>query len=349
MSPAARGLVARWSGPASALTIAAVAAAAVAGAVLAVLGYDVGAAGRALLDGAFGGRQHANLYATLGRAAPIVGLGVAIAVALRGGFLNLGGEGQLVLGALAAAVVGTTVPVPAVLNLPLALGVGALAGGVYGLLAQELQIRFAVPTLVGTLLLNAPAGNLGAYLATRPLRDPASGLAQTIRLPDAMQLPRLGRLDLVAPIVLVATLAVAWIIARTRAGWTLRTAGANPAFATSIGLDLERIGRRAMFASGAGAGGVGALMVLAVHHRFIDGALTTPRFAWIGLMAALLAGARPLGVLICGLILAAIATGGYGMERHAGVPRELSLVLQALIILFVAAAGRFGLGEGRRP
>ncbi len=306
-------------------------------------GHDPLAAYRAMLEGALGGRQLANLMATLARATPIVGMGLAIAVALRGGYLNLGGEGQLVLGGLASALVALYTPLPGWLLLPASLIAGALAGGAWALLAAGLDRWCRVPLLIGTLLLNYPARYLASYLVNHPLRDVASGMSQTHRVPEAVELPRLiagTRLHIGALIVLALVLAAAWIVRRTRVGYELRMTGLNPSFARYGGVDTVRLGFGAMMLSGGIAGLVGAMEVLGTHHRFIDNALTGPLYAWTGLMAALLAGSSPLGVLAAGLFFAAVHTGGFGMERGAQVPRELSRVLQALMILLIAARGQ---------
>ncbi len=313
--------------------------------VIALLGHNPGAAYAAMFDGAFGGRGGGNLISTLNRATPIAGLAVAAALALRGGLLNLGGEGQFVLGALAAAAVAPHLPSWGPLPILAALAVGAAAGGGFAGLASVLAGRFGVPVLVGTLLLNYPARYLAAYAANHPLRDAASGLAQTHRIPDHAMLPLLGgRLDSTLFLVIAVTVFVAWFLTQTGVGLGLRLTGQNPRFATYVGLHLDRLGTRTMLASGALAGAMGAAAVLAIHHRYIDGALTRPGYAWTALMAALLASARPLGALMASVLFAAIQTGGFGMERHAGVPRELSQILQALVILLVAAAGHAALG-----
>ncbi|MEM7355991.1 MAG: ABC transporter permease, partial [Acidobacteriota bacterium] len=317
----------------------AIASALAAGALLMLAtGHDPIAAYRAMVDGALGGRGFANLLATLARAVPIVGMGLAAAIALRGGFLNLGGEGQLVLGGVAAALVALYAPLPAILLLPATLLGGALAGSAWAYLATVLERRFHVALLIGTLLLNYPARYLASYLASHPLRDVASGMAQTFRVPAAIELPQMagGRLHAGAFLILALVLASHWILRRTRVGYELRMTGLNPRFARYGGVDTRRLGRRAMLTSGAIAGLVGSLEVLGTHHRFIDGALTGPLYAWTGLMAALLAGSSPLGVLAAGLFFAGVHTGGFGMERGADVPRELSRVLQALMILLIA-------------
>lgn len=323
------------------------------GGLILATGHDPIAAYAALVDGALGGRGLANLAATLGRAAPIVGMGIAAAVALRAGYVNLGGEGQLVLGGLAAAVVALELPLPGPLALLAALAAAVLAGGLYAALAALFQLRWSVPVLLSTLLMNYPARFFASYLVGHPLRDVASGLPQSERIAESARLPGLGgagrldrldRLDMGILLVLLTVVAAAFVLGRTRAGYRIRMSGLNRRFARYGGIDVERLGYRVLFASGALGGLVGGLLVLGVHHRFIDGALTGPMWAWTGLMAALLAGSRPLGVAAAGLFFAAVQTGGLGMERATEVPRELSRVVQALIILLVAARSRLRFG-----
>lgn len=339
-------------GPRARAPLLAVLGALLAGAALMLAtGHDPVGAYAAMLRGAFGGRHFANLAATLNRATPVVGMGLAAAVAFRAGFFNLGGEGQLVLGGLAAALAALHLPLPDPLLLPAALLAAALAGGLYAWLAAAFQFRFRVPLLVTTLLMNYPARLLAAYLVNHPFRDVSSGMAQSFRIPGAAEIPPLlpgARLHLGGPAVLLLVLVVAFVVRRTVAGYRIRLAGLNPRFARYGGVDLPGLGYRVLFASGALAGVVGAIQVLAVHQRYIDGALTLPLYAWTGLMAALLAGSRPLGVLAAGLLFAAVQTGGFGMERAAEVPRELSRILQALIILMVAAQGSLRLGRERQ-
>ncbi len=343
-----RSLAGRAMSPALAI----LGATAIGAALMLAAGHDPIAAYQAMLGGALGGRGGSGLLATLARATPIVGMGLAAAVALRGGFLNLGGEGQLVLGALASALVALHAPLPGLLLLPAAVLAGALAGAAWALLARVLEVRFGVPLLIGTLLLNYPARYLASYVVNHPLRDVASGMSQSFRIPEKVELTRLtagARLHAGALVILALVLAAAWLVRRTWAGYELRMTGSNASFARYGGVDVRRLGLGVMLASGGIGGLVGALEVLGTHHRFIDGALTDPLYAWTGLMAALLAGSSPLGVLAAGLFFAAVYTGGFGMERGAQVPRELSQVLQALMILLIAARGSFHFGNRGRP
>lgn len=311
-------------------------------------GHDPLEAYAAMASGALAGRNFSNLAATLARATPIVGMGLAAAIAFRAGFFNLGGEGQLVLGGLAAAVVALTSPFPAPVTLLASIVAAAAAGGMYAWLAAFFQIRFEVPLLISTLLLNYPAQSLGSYLTNHPLRDVPSGMAQTETLPAAVELPALvagGRLHWGVLIVLALALVIAFLVSRSVGGYHARVAGLNVQFLKYGGIDTDKLGYRVMFLSGAVAGIIGSIQVLAVHHRFIDGSLTQPLYAWTGLMVALLARSRPLGVLVGGIFFAAVQTGGFGMERATDVPREISIVIQALIILLVAARTRFEFGK----
>lgn len=325
----------------------AIAGALLLGAVLmAITGYDPVQAYAAMVRGALGGRQAANLAATLNRSVPIIGMGLAAALAFRAGFFNIGGEGQLVLGGIVAAGVAIYLPLPGWLLIPLAILAAVTTGGAYAWLAAWLDFRFRMPMLITTLLMIYPARLLASYLVSHPFRDAASGLTQTVRIGADATLPKLvgTRLGSGLVIVLILVAGAQWLLARTRFGYRMRMTGLNPTFSRYGGVDVERLGQRVMFISGGTAGLIGAVQVLGVHYRYIDGALTSPLYAWIGIMVALLAGSRPLGVLLAGLFFAAVQTGGFGMERATDVPREISQVLQALIILLVAARARFEFG-----
>ncbi|MDQ4077465.1 MAG: ABC transporter permease [Chloroflexota bacterium] len=319
------------------------------GAVIMVLtGHDPLAAYAAMIRGAVGGQNLSNLASTLNRAVPIVGMGLAAAIAFRAGFFNIGGEGQMVLGAVGAALAAIYLPLPPFLLFPSAILVAVIVGGLYAWITAFFQFRYTVPLLISTLLLNYPARFIASYLVSHPFRDVASGMAQSFLVPEPARLPGLvsgTQLHAGLFITLGSLLLATFVINRTVVGYELRLTGLNPRFTEYGGVDLKQIGYRVMFASGAVAGLVGAIEVLGVHYRYVDTALVAPLYAWVGLMAALLSGSRPLGVLLAGLFFAAVQTGGFGMERGAEVPRELSRVLQAVIIMLVAARGTFHFGN----
>lgn len=321
------------------------------GAVLMLLtGHDPLEAYWTMLLGAIAGPNLANLASTLARGAPIVGMGIAAAIAFRAGFPNIGGEGQLVMGALTAALVGVYAPLPAPLLLLAVILAAMLAGGLWAFIPALAQFQFRVPILISTLLLNYPARFFATYMVTYVVRDVPSGMSQTLMIDAAIQLPKLLIGTQLHAGVFI-TLAVVWltwfVISRTVQGYYIRMAGLNAQFARYGGVNLKRLGYGVMFTSGAVAGLVGAIEVLGVNYRFIDDALTSPLYAWVGLMSALLVNSSPLGVLLAGLFFSAVQTGGFGMERATDVPRELSRVLQALIILLIAAQSSFNFGQSR--
>ena len=324
----------------------------VGGVIIIATGQNPLSAYWAMILGAFAGKGLTNLASTLNRAIPIVGMGLAASNSFKSGFFNIGGEGQMVLGGITAALVAIYLPAPAPVLLPVILFCAALIGGLYALLAMFFEFRFNVPLLISTLILNSPARYLASYLVTSPFRDVPSGMNETLMVPAGVRFAVLvpgSQLNTGIFLVLLLVAVSAFIIYRTVPGYNLRMTGLNRRFAIYGGVDTHKLGYRVLFTSGAVAGLIGAILVLGVLYRFIDDALTSPLYAWVGVMAALLSDSDPLGVALAGLVFAAIQTGGYGMERDTNIPRELSLVLQALIIMFIAVRGSFHFGrkEGR--
>ncbi|MFD6435939.1 ABC transporter permease [Streptomyces venezuelae] len=284
-----------------------------------------------------------GIGSTLTTGTSILGLAVALAIPMRAGLLNLGGDGQLVLGGIAAAATGLYVPLPAPLAVAAALLAGMLAGALYAALAAVCQNRFGVPLLVSSLLLSYPAMSFASYLARFPLKEEGSSLPQTRRLPAGVELPAFGSSTVTVGLVLVVLAAGVFVFAdaRTATGYEIRMTGLNPRFAAYAGVDAPRLTLRLMAVSGAVAGLVGAIGVLSFPYRFTDGSLTAAGHTWTGLTAALLASAAPLGTALAALFFAALDVGGLAMERATEVPRELTQVLQAVVIVFLAARLRF--------
>ena len=288
----------------------------------------------AMVDGAFGSTQWRN---TLIVAVPVVGMALAVAVPLRAGVVNLGGEGQIVLGGITAAVVAATVDLPMPLSLVAALGAGALAGGLLGTIPAVLENRLGVPLLVSSLLLSYPVVALASYLVRFPLRDPGTGLPQSRVFEEAYRMPVLFGIGLSAVVLAVVIALVVQVDWRTPFGYEVRLTGHNRRFTEYAGVDVSRMVTRLMFTGGGIAGLIGAMVVTSVPYRYIDGALVVPGYTWTGLLAALLARANPLGAVAAGVFFAALQVGGFGMERETEVPRELSSILQATVIVILAA------------
>ncbi|MFC9252481.1 ABC transporter permease [Amycolatopsis thailandensis] len=323
-----------------------VAAALVLGAILLLAnGTDPLAAYGAIVSGAFGPD---GIGDTLAYAVPVAGMATALAIPLRAGMVNLGGEGQLVLGAISALAVGLYVPGPGPVKVIVALLAGAVAGAAYAALAAVCENRLGVPLLISTLLLSYPAMSLAGYLVRFPLKDAGSSLPQSPQLAEGARLPEIDGVTTGIFLVVAVIAVYAVLDARTPAGFETKVTGWAPRFAAYAGIDRPKLTLRLLAASGGTAGLVGAIAVLGFPYRFIDGALITPQYTWIGLLAALLAGASPLGTLLAAVFFAALTSGGFAMERATQVPRELTAVLQAVLIIFLAAtSGVFKRKAGR--
>jgi general nucleoside transport system permease protein len=289
-----------------------------------------------LFRGAF---DRFGLPSTLSRAVPIVGAGLAAAVAFRAGFITLGVEGQMVLGGLSAALTTIALADAGVLALGLGVAAAIVVGAAFASLAAWFEVRFGVPILISTLLMNYPAVYFASYLVSGPLGEPVGGLSQTAQVPGATRFGELAtgtRLNVGALIILALLVCLTVVMNRAWVGYEIRMTGLNPRFARYGGISSNRICYKVMLASGAIAGLVGSILTLGIHYRYIDGSITGPLYAWIGVMAALLAGSNPVGVLAAGVFFAALQTGALEVERTTDVARELSLVLQSVIIILVA-------------
>jgi ABC-type uncharacterized transport system permease subunit len=303
-------------------------------------GADPIAAYGAVISGSLGPE---GIGSTLSTGTSVLGMALALAIPLRAGLINLGGDGQLVLGGIAAAVTGLYSPLPAPLTVLLALLAGMAAGAGYAALAALCENHFGVPLLVSSLLLSYPASSFASYLARYPLKEPGSSLPQTRQLPDGVALPAFGESTVTVGLVLVALAAAGYWFAdrRTAIGYEIRMTGLGSRFAAYAGVERKGLTLRLMAVSGALAGLVGAIGVLSFPYRFLDGALTAPGYTWTGLTAALLAAAAPLSTVLASFFFAVLQVGGLSMERTTEVPRELTQVLQAIVIVFLAARLRF--------
>lgn len=317
-----------------------------------VVGAPFGSAVDGFIQGAFGGRRFAYLMATLSRAALIIGMALSVMLSFRAGLFNIGGEGQLVAGGLVAALVAVMLPGPPLFVLGTAILAAMLAGAAWALLAGILQLYLGVPLLVGSLLLNYPIRYIASYLVAHPFRDVQSGMVQSHLVPQATWLPYFPgtRLDIGILFIVAASIFAIVYSHFTVHGYHTRMNGLSPDFARAVGLPVKKLALQTLAMSGAIAGLVGAIAVFGIHHRYIDGMLVQPLYAWTGIIAVLLVGMIPWLVPLSGFFFAAIQTGASGMERSAGVPKEIAFVMQAVIILFVASrvSGALLASSGRR-
>ncbi|MBH5317057.1 ABC transporter permease [Paenibacillus sp. GSMTC-2017] len=290
--------------------------------------------------GAFG-----NFYFltnTLSRATPIILIGLGVALAFRAGFFNMGSEGQMVLGALSAALTAIYLPGPGWLKIIGALFAGIIAGGVWSAFAGWLDAKYRMNLLITTLLLNYIATYFAAYMVTYPFKDNtgSAAMSQTVMLEKEAWLPKLFdgyALHAGFLFAVIGAIILYLFLKHTVKGYEIRMLGGNPLFASYGGVKRGKLMIMSMFVSGGLAGLAGSVEVLGTQYRYLDDALTSPGYAWSGIMATLLAGSHPLGTSVAAILLAALQTGGMGMERNTEVPLEVSSIIQAVLILFVSA------------
>jgi simple sugar transport system permease protein len=286
------------------------------------------------------GTSSAFFSGTLVRAIPLTTVGVGIAIAFRSGVFNIGGEGQLLVGGVAAAFVGLHwAHAFAGATVVVALIASMIAGGLWAGIAAVLRARFGVLEVISTIMLNFIAMNLVSYLVRGPLQEPTRIYPQTESIAPSARLPIiLADTRLHAGIVIaVAVSVVAWtFLKHTAAGFRVRLVGASPTAALVTGrVNVSRETALALVASGALAGLAGGVEVTGVTYALYEN--LSPGYGFSAIAVAILAGLNPLGVLGTALVFATLETGALGMQRDAGVPSVVALVLEAIAILVAIA------------
>jgi ABC-type uncharacterized transport system permease subunit len=285
------------------------------------------------------GTSSAFLSGTLVRAIPLIVIGVGVSLAFRAGVFNIGGEGQLALGAIAASVIGVLLPPISVVSVVLALAGAAAAGAAWAGVAAFLRHRFGVLEVISTLMLNFVAANLVSYLVRGPLQEPSRIYPQSELVAEAARLPRLWtdtRLHL-GIVIAIAVAVVAWLfLTRTAAGFRLRAAGASPTAALVTGrVQVGMVAALALVGSGALAGLAGGMEVAGVTYALYEN--ISPGYGFSAIAVAMLARLHPLRVIAAALMFAVLETGALGMQRDAGVPAVVAGALEAVAILVVIA------------
>ena len=310
--------------------------------LLIAVGFPVGPGLTALWTGAFGS-WYAFTSATLVRAVPLMLTGGAVALAFRGGVLNVGGEGQLLMGAAAAAAFALAVPTGGGSLAPLALA-GALAaaagsGAIWAAVAAHLRNRYHVLEVISTIMLNFIALHVVSYLVRGPLQEPTRVYPQSATIAEALHLPRIpgaGRLHAGFVLALVLALAAGWVLRHTAAGFRLVAAGEGPSAAASAGgIDVRATTARVFLLSGALAGLAGGVEVLGVTFALYEN--ISPGYGYTAIAVALLARLDPWRVVATAVLFGALEAGAGAMQRDAGVPSTLVSVIEAALILALVA------------
>jgi simple sugar transport system permease protein len=309
--------------------------------LLRVLGFPTGEALRAFWTGSLGS-EYAITSATLVRATTLALTGLAVALAFQAGVFNIGAEGQLLVGAAAAAAVGSGIGSRSGIGVLVELVAGAAAGALWAGISAFLRARFRVLEVISTILLNFVGLYLVGYLVRGPLQEPLHIYPQSQGLPSALRLPRLTpstRLH-VGFIIAVVAAAVLWGFLRyTAAGFRLRAAGANPDSASIAGeIDVVRTTTVAFLLSGAVAGLAGAVELTGVTFALYEN--ISSGYGYTGIAVALLARLNPLAVMVSAFVLGALESGATAMQRDAGIPSVIASIAEGVIILALISVGR---------
>jgi simple sugar transport system permease protein len=311
--------------------------------LLVVTGHEVVPALTAMVRGAFGS-YYAITSATIVRMVPLALAGLAVSVAFRAGLLNIGAEGQLLVGAAAAtAIGGALIGVPGFVGIPVMLITGALAGGAWAAIAGALRLRFGVLEVISTIMLNFVAQYLTGWLVRGPLQEPTRVNPQSATLAPELQLPILldgTRLHAGVLLMVVVAIAVWWWLRSTASGFRVRAVGATATAAASAGgIDVPRTLFGAFLVSGLLAGMAGSVEYTGITYALYEN--FSPGYGYTAIAVALLARLHPLGVLATAFLFGALEAGANAMQRDAGVPSVVVSVVEALLILLVLAADRW--------
>lgn len=308
---------------------------------------------KALIDGAVGGTS--SITQTLVKATPLLLVGLGVVISYRGGVINIGGEGQLIVGALAATALAIGFNhLPRIILLPSCLIVGAAAGALWGGIPGLLKSRMEVNEILSTVMMNAIALQFSNFLLRGPMIDPAeieagTRIAQSALLPEAAWLTRLVPKTLLhsgAILAVILAVAVYIFLWRTTIGYRIRAVGLNPHASRYAGINVPFYQAISLTLGGLFAGLAGAVEVMGVQHRMLEG--LSGGYGFSGIVAALFGQLHPLGAIPASVLFGGLIVGGNKMQRAVQVPSSLITAMLGLMVLFVVSANIWARVRARR-
>jgi simple sugar transport system permease protein len=297
-----------------------------------------------LIQGSFGSIK--ALSETAVWATPFIFAGLAVALAFKGGLFNIGAEGQLALGAVSSALIGYALPewlgfdIPKIIHLPLAIIIGMLMGALWAGIVGFLKAYTGGHEVINTIMMNYIALNTISFLLNGPMKDRSltNVIARTPLIAESARIPTIFdglRIHWGFVLALLAAFLVWWMLNKTTLGFEIRTVGANPDAAKYAGINVKRVIIITMALSGMLAGMAGSLEVTGLNYRQELG--FSIGYGFDAIAIALLGKSHPLGVVLAAILFAAMRNGASRMQFLTQMPVDLISVLQALILLFVAA------------
>jgi general nucleoside transport system permease protein len=287
-------------------------------------------------------RDFNPLSESLYNATPLILVGLAVGLAFRTGLFNIGAQGQLILGAMTAGYIGFTWHLPPFLHLMVALVGGTIAGALWGGIAGWLKARTGAHEVITTIMMNYIALDLLDYaLKTSAFRRPGSNQAISPIVHGSARLGKLLpsplRVNLGLLIAVAATVVVAWLLTRSRLGFTLRAVGASPTAARTAGMNVGRAYITAMLIAGGLAGLAGCCQILGGGTNYALTNAVDAGLGFDGITVALLGRAKPWPTVWAGLLFGALRAGSATMQSRTGTSIDLVTIVQALVVMFIAA------------
>jgi general nucleoside transport system permease protein len=294
----------------------------------------------ALVQGALG--SVGGVSETLVASTVLILTGLAVTIPLRAGLFNIGGEGQVIAGGLVGGYVGFAVDgLPMVIHLPLAIAAAVLGGALIGWIPGVLKARTGAHEVISTIMLNNTLNFVAIWLLTTvafQIPGRADPISQNILATARMPRPIAGfRVDVGILLALIVAAIIYWLLERSTTGFELNAVGANPSAATAAGMDVARATITAMTIAGVAGGLAGGALILGVQGRITPG--FSSGLGFDGITVALLGRGTVGGTVAAGLLLGALKAGGRAMQARSGTSLDLVVVIQALIIVFIAAPG----------
>ncbi|MGL6175155.1 MAG: ABC transporter permease [Cellulosilyticaceae bacterium] len=317
--------------------VALVMAIVVGGIIIAVLGTNPFEAYGALLKGAFGTPMATTV--TLTKSVPLILTGLAVALAFKCTVFNIGAEGQLLVGAMAAAIVGAYVELPAILHIPLVLLSAIVAGMLWAFLPAVLKQKRNVHVVISTIMFNYIAQYFVQYLILGPFKTTEGAAAQTNTIHQTAMLPKLLPkpyvLNLGIIIAIVAIFVVYILLNKTSMGYEMRAVGLNRNAAYANGINVDKNMFLALLLSGALAGLAGGIEVTGSLNKIVNG--FSPGYGFTGIPVALMARNNPFAILFTALLMGTMRSGSLMMQSSVGVSKNMVDVIQGLIIVFLCS------------
>lgn len=281
------------------------------------------------------------LLQTLTRATPIILCAIATAAAWRAGYINIGVEGQMIVGGFVATVCAIYIPGHPTFVMIVSIIAGMVAGALYAMLAAILNIKYNVSIIISTLMMNYIANYIATYFVTFPLKDTSGdGLAsQTVVIQEGIRFLKFSNrstFNIGFFIAILITILFIFISNKTIFGYESKMTGFNPYFAQYGGVKQKNVMLKTMALSGIIAAMAGITEIYGVKFRYIDSMFTSTSYAWTGLMSALIANLNPIGIFFSSIFLSGLQVGGQSIQRSSNVPLQMAIVIQSCITLFVS-------------